>query len=127
MQEYRRRKATPVIAVRVDLETEGFTYHKWGEAQRCKRGDWLVNNNGDVYTVDAGTFERTYRMLSPGVYVKNVPVWAEQAQIAGTIQTKEGFTAYHAGDYLVFNDRDRKDGYAMNEETFRSLYESAAE
>src|SRR5258707_14820409 len=56
LQEYRRRERTHVTAVRLDLDTDGFTYHKWGSAQRCKRGDWLVNNQGDVYTIDAETF-----------------------------------------------------------------------
>ena len=41
------------------------------------------------------------------------------------VQTKEGSTAYLAGDYLVFNAPDRKDGYAMKAETFRQLYESS--
>ena len=123
MQEYRRKKRTSVIAVRLDLDTEGFTYQKWGGTQRCKRGDWLLSNQGDVYTVDGETFARTYRQVSAGVYEKDAPVWAEQASESGTIQTKEGSTAYKAGDYLVFNDPDGHDGYAMSRETFHSLYE----
>ena len=124
MREYRRKKGTSVIAVRLDLDTEGFAYEKWGSTQRCKRGDWLVNNQGDVYTVDAETFERTYRMVSPGVYEKCTAVWAEEAAKPGAIQTKEGSTEYEAGDYLVFNDPNGKDGYAMKRGTFHSLYES---
>ena len=123
MQEYRRKKQTTVTAVRLDLETEGFTYEKWGGTQRCKPGDWLVNNQDDVYTVDAETFARTYRMVSPGVYEKSGQVWAEQAREPGTIRTKEGSTAYEAGAYLVYNERHRRDGYAMSKETFESLYE----
>jgi hypothetical protein len=80
LQEYRRRKRTSVNAVRLDLDTEGFIYQKWGGTQRCKRGDWLVNNQGDVYTVDGETFERTYRMVAPAVYEKNSGVWAERAE-----------------------------------------------
>ena len=57
------------------------------------------------------------------VYVKNAPVWAQQAEESGTIQTKEGSTAYEARDYLVFNDAGGKDGYAMPREEFHSLYE----
>ena len=124
MQQYRRRERTFVTAVRLDLNTDGFTYLKWGDTQRCKQGDWLVNNQGDVYTIDAQTFERTYQMVSPGLYEKVAPVWAEVAAEAGTIATKEGSTAYLAGDYLVFNTPDRKDGYAMKAETFCQLYES---
>lgn len=51
----------PVVAVPLELETDGFTYEKWGSVQRCKAGDWVVNNGGDIYTVDRQTFERTYR------------------------------------------------------------------
>lgn len=112
-----------MIAVRLDLDTDGFTYQKWGGTQRCKRGDWLVSNRGDVYTIDAETFDRTYRQVSPGVYEKDAPVWAEQAAESGTIKTKEGSTAYKAGDYLVFNGPAGEDGYAMSRETFHSLYE----
>jgi Tfp pilus assembly protein PilP len=123
LQQYRRKARTTVTAVQLDLETDGFTYQKWGGTQRCKAGDWLVNNHGDVYTVDHEVFERTYRMVSAGVYEKNAPVWAEQAEKSGTVKTKEGSTDYKAGDYLVFNDSQGKDGYAMTSETFQSLYE----
>ena len=85
MRQYRRRERTFVTAVRLDLNTDGFTYLKWGGTQRCKRGDWLVNNQGDVYTIDAETFERTYQMVSPGLYEKVAPVWAEVAAEPGTI------------------------------------------
>ena len=49
-----KRATQFVTAVQVDLELDGFTYRKWGGTQRCKRGDWLVNNNGEVYTVEPG-------------------------------------------------------------------------
>ncbi len=126
MQEYRRKEKAYITAVRMDLDTEGFTYQKWGGTQRCKRGDWLVNNNGDTYTVDAETFGRTYREVTPGVYEKHSKVWARQADASGTINTKEGSTGYEAGDYLVFNDAAGKDGYAMKAETFQRLYEPAS-
>lgn len=124
MQEYRRKELTCVTAVRLDLDTEGFTYQKWGGTQRCKKGDWIINNKSDTYTIDAETFQRTYRIVSPGLYEKIGSVWAEAASEAGAIQTKEGSTAYSKGDYLVFNDPDRKDGYAMNPARFHELYES---
>jgi hypothetical protein len=125
VQQYRRRERTFVTAVRLELDTDGFAYQKWGGTQRCKRGDWLVSNRGDVYTIDAETFERTYQIVSPGLYEKVTPVWAEVEAEPGTILTKEGSTGYLAGDYLVFNAPDRKDDYAMKAETFRQLYESA--
>jgi hypothetical protein len=123
--QYRRRDETDVIAVRLDLETDGFTYRKWGGAQVCKRGDWLVDNAGDVYTVDAETFARTYAPVGRGVYRKTAGVWAERATADGAIRTKEGVTHYRAGDWLVFNDADGADGYAMEEEAFRRLYAKA--
>jgi hypothetical protein len=120
LREYRRKKSASITA---DLDTEGFVYRKWGGTQRCKRGDWVVNNRGDVHTVDGETFDRTYRMVSPGIYVKNAPVWAQRAEESGTIQTKEGSTAYKVGDYLVFNDPGGEGGYAMPKEEFHTLYE----
>jgi len=123
LRRFRRKEQTTVVAVQLDLDTEGFTYRKWGGVQRCRPGDWLVNNQGDTYTVARETFERTYRQTSPGVYEKCAPVWAEQADGSGSIETKEGSTSYEAGDFLVFNDPEGKDGYAMKAKTFHALYE----
>lgn len=125
LARYRRRAKSTITAVRLDLETEGFTYEKWGGTQTCKRGDWVVNNGGEVYTIDAASFAQTYREVGPGVYEKDAPVWAERAESAGAIPTKEGASAYAAGDMLVYNNADRTDGYAMPAERFDSLYEPA--
>lgn len=124
-REYRKRAASFVVAVQLDLVTDGFTYEKWGGTQTCKPCDWLVNNDGDVYTVDRETFDRTYRPHGPGVYVKTAPVWAEIAAEGGRIATKEGVTHYDAGDYLVFNEPDGGDGYAVRAESFEEMYEPA--
>lgn len=123
-QRYRKRADQFVLAIRLSLETEGFGYRKWGDAQRCKAGDWLVDNDGDVYTVDADAFARTYRRVEPGRYVKTTPVWAERAANAGSIATKEGLTHYAAGDYIVFNDEDGTDGYAVSPPKFEAMYEA---
>lgn len=125
LARYLKKKASRVIAVQLDLEMDGFSYRKWGGKQSCKRGDWLVNNDGDVYTVDGGTFARTYRAVTPGVYEKVAPVWAEVAEQSGQITTKEGVTHYEAGDYLVYNNEDRQDGYAVDAEKFEAMYERA--
>ena len=56
MEKRRRYRKNPdqfVTAVRLNLDTQGFVFNKWGGEQRCKPGDWLVDNDGDVYTVDA--------------------------------------------------------------------------
>lgn len=120
---YLKRAQAPVVAVQLDLETNGFAYRKWGSMQTCKAGDWLVNNHGDVYTVDKDTFARTYQAVSPGLYKKVAPVWAEVTTTAGAITTKEGVTNYAAGAYLVFNEENGGDGYAVTPETFEAMYE----
>jgi len=120
---YRRRPDRPVVAVRLQLDTDGFDYRKWGGRQHCKRGDWLVDNDGDVYTVDGATFERTYREVGKGTFVKATPVWAEASTEAGSVQTQEGRTHFAAGDYLVSNHEDGTDGYAIQATTFHELYE----
>ena len=122
-RRYRRQPTAFVTAVRLDLVLDGLTYEKWGGLQRAKRGDWLVDNQGDVYTVDADVFARTYTALSPGMYLKTTPIWAERADAAGHVATKEGATAYGPGDYLVFNEVSGGDGYAMTAAKFDQLYE----
>lgn len=122
-QRFRRRPGQPVVAVQLRLDMDGFTYRKWGEAQRCKADDWLVDNDGDVYTVDAETFARTYRADGPGIYVKFGKVWAERASAAGRVGTKEGGTRYAEGDWLVSNEPDGSDDYAISAAKFETLYE----
>ena len=123
---YVKRATQFVVAVQLDLETPGFSYRKWGDTQTCKRGDWLVNNDGDVYTVDRESFARTYEPTGPGTYVKRTPVWAEVAPAAGEVRTKEGATHYEAGDYLVSNDPDGSDAYAVAKDDFERMYEPSA-
>jgi hypothetical protein len=120
--KYRRKSGQFVVAVRLDLDTNGLSYHKWGGRQRAKRGDWLVDNNGEVYTVDGKVFARTYRRIRPGCYVKKTPVWAEVAAEAGSMKTKEGASRYRKGDYLVYNHRNGRDGYCMSPATFKARY-----
>lgn len=121
-RRYVRRPDRPVIAVRLALDTDGLVYRKWGGEQRAKRGDWLVDNDGDVYTVDADVFARTHRRTGPGTYVKTTPVWAERARTAGVLTTTEGTTRYEPGDYVVSNDPEGTDEYAITAERFEALY-----
>ena len=123
LKRYRRRERTAIIAVQIALDTEGFTYKKWGDLQVARSGDWLVNNNGNVYTIDSEVFERTYTEVSDGVYEKTAAIWAEKAQAAGKVRSTSGFTNYRAGDFVLFNDEDRADGWAMSEKEFGRLYE----
>jgi hypothetical protein len=121
-RRYLRRPDQPVVAVRLALDLDSFVYRKWDAEQRAKPGDWVVDNDGDVYTVDADTFGQTYRQTGRGTYVKTTPVWAERADRAGSVTTKEGETKYQAGDYLVSNQSDGSDGYAISAEKFETLY-----
>lgn len=122
-QRFRRKPDQFVTAVQLNLPLSTFTYQKWGAEQRAKRGDWLVDNAGDVYTIDQESFAGTYRCLRPGVYLKTTPVWVEQASHAGVVQTKEGQSHYAAGDYLVSNHADGSDAYCIAAEKFAALYE----
>lgn len=83
----------------------------------------MVENADDVYTVDAKSFARTYTAEGPGTYVKTGKVWAEQACLAGRVATKEGSTGYEAGDWLVSNEEDGSDAYAVSAKKFEQSYE----
>lgn len=122
-RRYRRRADQAVAAVQLKLDTEGLHYRKWGHDQLAKPGDWLVDNAGDVYTVDAEAFARTYRQVGRGAYLKSAPVWAALATTAGGVDTSEGRTEYLAGDWLVSNREDGGDAYAISATRFEQLYE----
>ena len=108
-------KGRPIVAVQLNVETPGLLYEKWGGQQHAKQGDWLVDNAGEFYSIDAESFKKTYRPVEDvdGHYVKTKIVWAEEATADGHIKTKEGMTAYKSGDMLVYNEENRSDGYAM--------------
>jgi hypothetical protein len=82
-RKYKKKPTSFITAVQLDLDTEGFAYNKWGSQQHCKRGDWVVDNDGDKYTVSEEAFAKTYEFVSPGVYTKSTPVWAEVADKPG--------------------------------------------
>ena len=72
--------------------------------------------------MDADSFAATYRPTGRGTYVKDTPIWAERAEAAGSVQTKEGRTHYGAGDYVVSNHEDGSDAYAIGAEKFEAMY-----
>ncbi len=123
LTRYSRREQTNVTAIKIDMETDGFTYRKWGGEQIVRPGDWLVDNNGDVYTVDGEAFEATYTKVSQGIYTKTGHVWAREAESDGQVQSTSGFTQYHAGDMVVFRDEREIDGWAMSKADFATLYQ----
>jgi len=114
-----------ITAVQLNLDTAGFEYQKWDGVQQCGSGDWIVDNDGDCYTINEESFANTYQMVAAGRYKKTAYVWAEQASEAGTITTREGSTSYSRGDYIVYNSSDESDGYAVAKEKFESMYVSA--
>ena len=122
-RRYRKNADQFVVAVPLDLDMGGFTYNKWGAEQRCKRGDWLVDNGGDIYSVDSDVFARTYRSVGTRKYVKITPVWAEVAGESGSVVTKEGESHYKAGDYMVYNNEDGTDAYCISAAKFELMYE----
>ncbi len=122
-KRYRKKGNASVTAVQLKLDTQGFNYRKWGAEQHCKQGDWLVDNQGDCYTVDSESFAKSYRLASPGVYHKHATVWAEVSSVEGEVKTREGSSHYLAGDYLVANDAGGADVYAVSKEKFESMYE----
>ena len=77
----------------------------------------------------AEAFAQTYRPVdrqkNPGAYIKTTPIWAIEAAEAGSVRTKEGVTHYNAGDFLVSNNPDGTDGYAIEREKFEKLYAPA--
>jgi len=122
-KKYIKKADKAVIAVQLNLDFDGFSYRKWGNDQLCRAGDWLVDNNGDVYTVDQEVFRNTYRQVSPGNYVKVKPIWAEVARDSGAVDTIEGKTDYEAGDYLVAESEDGPLAYCITPAKFESMYE----
>ena len=127
LKKYRKKSGQSVLAIQLDLDTDGFSYRKWGDVQTCKAGDWLVNNNGDTYTVDREVFAATYREVSPGRFEKIMPVWARQAKEDGSVETKEGRSHYEKGDYIVANNEDGSDAWCMDADKFNSMYEPVNE
>jgi len=127
LRRYVKQANQAVTAIQITLDIPGFNYQKWGSLQHCNRGDWLVDNGGNVYTVAEDSFAATYRSISPGRYIKTAPVWAEVANRDGAINTKEGKSFYLAGDYLVYNQENRQDGYAVSVEAFEKMYEPLPE
>jgi len=124
-KKYQKREKQIVLGVQLNLDTEGFRYNKWGGEQRCQAGDWLVSNNGDCYTVAEDSFKNTYEEVAPGQFMKTAPVWATLTSESGKVQTKEGYTEYIEGDYLVSNNQNGTDAYAVAKAEFEEMYELA--
>jgi len=127
LKRYVKRANQAITAIQISLDVQDFSYQKWGSLQHGKRGDWLVENDGDVYTVSADSFITTYKAIGPGRYIKTTQVWAEIATHDGVIKTQEGESHYGVGDYLVYNRENREDGYAMAGDVFEKMYEPVSD
>jgi hypothetical protein len=77
LRRYRRKEETHVLAVQLDLETDGFTYRKWAVADEpgviatqegathYQAGDYLVYANRrleDGYAISAERFTSLYEL-----------------------------------------------------------------
>ena len=122
-QRYRHKPDQAVTAIRLQLKFDGFSYRKWGADQMAQAGDWLVEHDAEVHIVAADSFARTYRAVGPGRWLKTTPVWAESATQDGSVATREGGTHFKAGDWLVSNEADGSDSYAISDTKFQQLYE----
>jgi hypothetical protein len=122
LEKYYQKNNLYVTAMPLALDGSELKYQKWGGTQKAKEGDWLVCREGEYYTVEKESFSKTYKHVKDNTYSKSAPVWAEIAVDSGEISTKEGKTAYRAGDYLVYNNENKQDGYAIKKEKFESMY-----
>ncbi|GAB1263533.1 DUF4231 domain-containing protein [Aurantivibrio infirmus] len=117
-------KKQVVNATRITLPSCEISYEKWGGKQAAKSGDWIVQSTDDSYTVEAESFKNTYQHIKANQYKKVTPVWAEVADVNGKISTKEGTSDYSPGDYLVYNNENKTDGYAVKKQDFESNYQT---
>ena len=128
--EYRAAGGLPVNAIQLtfDESEKSISYVKWGGEQTAKFGDWLVHNptGGDTYTVDNESFYNTYMAVADtfGLYQKK-GAWCKRVPFNAapfTIPTKEGGTQVNPGDWLMANNVDLSDKYAMRHEKWLKLY-----
>lgn len=127
LRQYSKKASKPIRAVQLVLPACTLHYEKWGSTQQAKSGDWLVINGENSYTVDQDSFRETYRHQYGDWFRKTGAVWAEIAAIDGDIATREGVSHYRAGDYLVYNQPDRNDGYTVGKKEFEENYRPLGE
>lgn len=121
MKTYRKKATHTVFAIQASIKGNIY-YEKWDHNQKATEGDYLVDNEGDVYTVEKVTFESTYTEVGDHRYAKTALVKAEQATESGKIRTLEGLSSHNAGDYIVHNPR-QGDVYVVPQNEFESVYE----
>ena len=124
MKKYHKKATQTVVAVQLNLDTEGLHYQKWGDQQFAKKGDWLIDNDGSIYSIDKAAFARTYQLVSPGQYQKVSDIYAKLADKDSCIDTLEGKTHFLKGDYIVYENPGQTEGaYAVSAEKFEAMYD----
>ena len=66
-----------------------------------EKGDYLIESDGNRWTVQPEIFEKTYSENSDGTFTKTAQVIAVKVNAALTINTLEGESVVHEGDYLL--------------------------
>ena len=66
-KKFKKKADSFVVAVQLNLDTDGFTYEKWGAEQRCKKGDWLYPKEmpfpmslADYWLYNKSTLKKNY-------------------------------------------------------------------
>lgn len=125
MAKYRKTETVAAVQLNLELPNAELKYEKWGAMQVAKQGDWLIDNNGEVYTCDKKVFADTYEEAGKGEYRKIATIEAERANEDGKIETLEGESEYKVGDYIVTNPGG--DRYPIEQDKFENMYAPAPE
>lgn len=124
--KYKRRPGNEVQAIQLPQLAHSMIYIAWGAEQSANTGDWLIRSTaGEVWTVEKKSFEHTYCPVinRPGWFDKFAPVWAKRATEAGVVKTKEGESAYAAGDYICYSGGNTTDVWPLAQSAFEMRYE----
>lgn len=79
------------------------TYELWGDTQKAKAGDWLVEKGTDTYTIEEQEFSGSYSPVSGTIarYYKSEHIEAVEARVGGWVDTLEGRSCFEAGDFIA--------------------------
>lgn len=121
MAKYYKKGTVVAVQINLDLKDGVFKFEKWGDTQTAKKGDWLINNNGEIYTCDNKVFQDTYREATKGNYYKFSTIEAVEATEDCQIKTLEGISHCKKGDFIVTNIGG--DQYFIEREKFFNMYE----
>ncbi|MGQ7787939.1 PGDYG domain-containing protein [Nesterenkonia sp. K-15-9-6] len=99
--------------------------HRWttasGAVMEAKPGDWIVDDDGQQWSVDAEVFAETYEAVSEGRYRKTGEVRARQIAQPTSLETLEGSDQLDAGDWVVQNASG--ECWGVSDARFRRRYQ----